>query len=317
VIHHALRLHTSLRGVLTLRDDGRQRQGFANELAGSLLPVLSGSLSYLALSPPLHPRTSPPSVLEQTDTFHLPAPPRPPQTSEIWLGGRRADKTPFFSWGRVTLPEWKVEGVGCRRLSDRVMGLMAFVHSPPEKGKAKGRDGLVLQIQHSNGRWGGEYSYSLTDGLFGFRTLCSFGPPPDPVDMQQGEEPDLQLRGRFSIGLESYMSLKQKSAGRAYLRREGGAALRALPTHPFASQHSLARDALSYANFTRRINAAQHFDAPLLSADRPHLDLVPLVADAGARARDALRVQRVLIRVRLDPRRRVEGRHDPQGQRGR
>lgn len=161
-------------------------------------------------------------MLEQTDVFHLLSPPRPPQTDEIWLGGRRVDRTPFLAWGRVNLPEWKVEGVGCRRLSDRVMGLMAFVHSPPEKGKAKGRDGLVLQAQHANGRWGGEYSYSVTDGLFGFRTLYSFAPPADPAELQQGEEAESQLRGRFSVGLESYLSLKQKSAGRASL-------LRALP----------------------------------------------------------------------------------------
>lgn len=94
---------------------------------------------------------------------------------------------------------------------------MAFVHTPAEKGKSKGKDGLVLQVQHSNGRWGGEYSYSVTDGLFGIRTLCSLASPGlEQIDVQQGDadEREGSLKGRFSVGMESYLSLKQKSAGR-------------------------------------------------------------------------------------------------------
>lgn len=112
--------------------------------------------------------------------------------------------------------------------------------------------GNVL-LQHSVGRYSSEWSYSVDDGLFGVRSLYNFAPSSRsdvdggasatggsdsstaPLDVVQqeldgsfvtvrkggrprrvDEEDALMpgLRGRFSVGAECYLSMKEKSGGR-------------------------------------------------------------------------------------------------------
>lgn len=116
--------------------------------------------------------------------------------------------------------------------------------SPPASPSPPGN--LLLSLQQDTGRWATEYSYSAKDGMVGLRGLWNFGltdemlkpvdtyasPPlrpsqPSTVPLKETETSEGQtkslvdqendwengLRGRFSAGGEIYFSVKQRSLG--------------------------------------------------------------------------------------------------------
>ncbi|WWC88282.1 uncharacterized protein L201_003189 [Kwoniella dendrophila CBS 6074] len=104
---------------------------------------------------------------------------------------------------------------------------------------------ILLSLQHDTGRYSGEYTYSLQDGMFGLRGLYNFGWQPqdiknvilntnyshngntitvvkeETVDGEKDGEKRIDeeemmeggLKGRFSAGGEVYFSAKQRSFG--------------------------------------------------------------------------------------------------------
>lgn len=96
----------------------------------------------------------------------------------------------------------------------------------------------MLSLQHDTGRYAGEYTYSVQDGMVGLKGLWNFGwkgmagmagrvntraedlekmraKGVDEEEMMEGG-----LKGRFSAGGEVYFSAKQRSFGGTSQRRK-------------------------------------------------------------------------------------------------
>lgn len=223
---------------------------FFTSYALDALPQLNGSLSYLTTSEPLSnigPSASMPfaSVVER---FRVPAPPvRPQPKDEIWLAGRQIQGRDYLLYSRLHLPTMHLSGLATTRLTPTLAATCAFVHQPaterpvsptttagraageaaPVPTRAKQPGNVLLSLQHDTGRYSGEYTYSAADGMFGIRQLYNFGWVGDrgetPVAeggaddasrrIDEEEMMDGGLRGRFSLGGEVYLSVKQRSAG--------------------------------------------------------------------------------------------------------
>ncbi|TXT07343.1 hypothetical protein VHUM_03063 [Vanrija humicola] len=199
---------------------------FFTSYALDALPQLNGSLSYLTTSEPLSnigPSASMPFATI-VDKFRVPAPPlRPQPKDEIWLAGRQIQGRDYLMYSRLHLPTMHLSGLATTRITPTLAATCAFVHQPaterpvspssatagreaapvPKNNKQPGN--VLLSLQHDTGRYSGEYTYSAADGMFGIRQLYNFG--------WEEEMMDGGLRGRFSLGGEVYVSVKQRSAG--------------------------------------------------------------------------------------------------------
>lgn len=209
------------------------------------------------------------------DCFHIiDAPRKPVGKEQVWYKGYRMDHKDYFLYGCMHIPSARVDALVATRLSPtwqllataismpprNTFGLSphtATLHSLSEKssethlnnnlasstngppGPPPGVTNLHINLQQDTGKWFTEYSYSVDDGLLGFRVLHNFGQlgslsdstaPLTGEDIdhamntdsvrQRIDEENAQenavgggLQGRFSVGGEIFVSPLEKSAG--------------------------------------------------------------------------------------------------------
>jgi distribution and morphology protein 10 len=203
----------------------------------------------------------------------LDTPRRPPGKREMWLGGRRVDRRDYLLYGCMHISTARVDALVATRLAPTWQLLATAISMPPKNafglgsshntysagmtsdkladagttaptqqqpistpGPPPGSTNLHINLQQDTGRWFTEYSYSVDDGLLGFRVLHNLGHVDIPATddgTKQGEAspastaslPRLEedngpegiagggLQGRFSAGAEVFFSPLEKSAG--------------------------------------------------------------------------------------------------------
>ncbi|PWN35746.1 uncharacterized protein FA14DRAFT_145717 [Meira miltonrushii] len=207
---------------------------------------------------------------ELVDHFSIiDSPRRPLGKDQVWQAGRRVDKRDYLLYGCVHIPSARVDALVATRLSPTWQLLATAISMPPRNplglssqssyasttekantdsvatapaiaaGPPPGSTNLHFNLQRDTGRWFTEYSYSVDDGLLGFRVLHNLGHIElaenssgtgvngslSPSDQEQNrrqrvdEESGLEnavgggLQGRFSVGAELFFSPLEKSAG--------------------------------------------------------------------------------------------------------
>ncbi|KIR32166.1 mitochondrial distribution and morphology protein 10 [Cryptococcus deuterogattii MMRL2647] len=226
---------------------------FFTSYALDALPQLNGSISYITTSIPLDEIGSGRtiafnSVIERFRIF--PPPKRPQPKDEVWLGGRRIEGRDYLLYSRLHLPSLHLSGLATTRLTATLQAHLAFLAQPahptstrptppqtpshirqpsepstPTPSPTPGN--VLISLQHDTGRYCGEYTYSVQDGMVGLRSLYNFGWHDDEeseVDKKERREREGKrideeemmeggLKGRFSAGGEVYFSAKQRSFG--------------------------------------------------------------------------------------------------------
>ncbi|EAL17246.1 hypothetical protein CNBN0730 [Cryptococcus deneoformans B-3501A] len=152
---------------------------------------------------------------------------------------------------RLHLPSLHLSGLATTRLTPTLQAHLAFLSqpahptstrpTPPQTPPSHTRQpsepstpapsptpgNVFISLQHDTGRYCGEYTYSVQDGMVGLRTLYNFGWHGDEeseVDKKERREREGKrideeemmeggLKGRFSAGGEVYFSAKQRSFG--------------------------------------------------------------------------------------------------------
>ncbi|MCO5599908.1 hypothetical protein L7F22_054015 [Adiantum nelumboides] len=207
---------------------------------------------------------------ELVDHFRIiDSPRRPLGKDQVWQAGRRVDKRDYLLYGCMHIPSARVDALVATRLSPTWQLLATAISMPPRNplglssqssystttekanadsvatapaiaaGPPPGSTNLHFNLQRDTGRWFTEYSYSVDDGLLGFRVLHNLGHIElaensngtgvngniYPSDQEQSrrqrvdEESGLEnavgggLQGRFSVGAELFFSPLEKSAG--------------------------------------------------------------------------------------------------------
>ncbi|KAI9634632.1 uncharacterized protein MKK02DRAFT_16182 [Dioszegia hungarica] len=257
---------------------------FFTSYALDALPQLNGSLSYITTSEALRdigPSRNLP-FKHVVDRFRIyPLPHRPPPKDELWLGGRRVEGRDYLLYSRLHFPSLHLSGLATSRLTPTLQLHLAFLsHPQPPSARPSSPSGpshsrqpsetstattasrppppgnIILSLQHDTGRHASEYTYSVQDGMFGWRGLWNFGwkgmsegvsgpgavgkPSLAEVAVQgagreDGETMDGGLKGRFSAGAEVYFSAMQRSFGIST-----GLRFSTLPTPSSGSHHPLS-----------------------------------------------------------------------------
>ncbi|AAW47220.1 MDM10, putative [Cryptococcus deneoformans JEC21] len=227
---------------------------FFTSYALDALPQLNGSISYITTSMPLDEigsgrATAFKNVIERFRVF--PPPKRPQPKDEVWLGGKRIEGRDYLLYSRLHLPSLHLSGLATTRLTPTLQAHLAFLSqpahptstrpTPPQTPPSHTRQpsepstpapsptpgNVFISLQHDTGRYCGEYTYSVQDGMVGLRTLYNFGWHGDEeseVDKKERREREGKrideeemmeggLKGRFSAGGEVYFSAKQRSFG--------------------------------------------------------------------------------------------------------
>lgn len=258
---------------LTLQLANSPTDIFFTSYALDALPQLNGSISYITSSQAL-PGIQPSEVVPlKTMVQHFrvyPPPRRPNPPDEMWLAGQLLPPPrDYLLYSRLHLPSLHLSGLATTKLSPTWQASVAFLHQPampprpvaPTSGSGSTGSGpmsasgsgsappsttaiptpppgnFMVTLQRDTGRYSTEYSYSVTDGMFGFKGLYNFGlsdaalrPIGESVDkspvglgetaedverrrIDEEEAMDSGLRGRFSAGGEVYFSRKQRSLG--------------------------------------------------------------------------------------------------------
>lgn len=188
---------------------------------------------------------------------------RPTGKAQVLQGGRRVDKRDYLLYGCMNVPSSRVDALFTTRLSPTWQLLMTAISMPPRTSRPAshphglsekqsdagvntvtssptvllppGATNLQINLQRDTGRWFTEYSYSVDDGLLGFRVLHNLGhvghqnealsaavshtEVQDKEEKRVDEENTLEsvvgggLQGRFSVGAEVFFSPLEKSAG--------------------------------------------------------------------------------------------------------
>ncbi|KAL5398269.1 Mitochondrial distribution and morphology protein 10 [Paraphaeosphaeria minitans] len=143
---------------------------------------------------------------------------------EVWHNGKRVDRRDTLLYGRIFLPQSRLEALYLRRLTPtRQLRVNAVSDSNLNNGGT-----ILTLLQNDYGKYSTEYMYSTDSALIGLRGLYNFGPDPRnaptaPTTAQQAPEP---MHGRFSAGAELYYGLLNKSGGIST-----GLRFATLPTH--------------------------------------------------------------------------------------
>lgn len=180
---------------------------------------------------------------------------------QVFQGGKRVDGRDYLLYGCLHVPSSRVDALFTTRLDPNWQLLMTAISTPPRSVRPHvasdktsdatltaganqtsvgslppGTTNFQLNLQRDTGRWFSEYSYSVDDGLLGFRVLHNLGQVGQPNDnsnytdssiAEEGgkdvkrvdEENTLEnvvgggLQGRFSVGAELFFSPLEKSAG--------------------------------------------------------------------------------------------------------
>jgi distribution and morphology protein 10 len=203
--------------------------------------LVDGSLSYLYTSLQL---------LTPSKSTHIPlrhvirgyrhigpiSPLQDPREWEIWHSGTTVDKKDTLMYGRIFLPQRRLEALYLRRLSPTRL----FKISAVSDGTLPGGGTVLGELKNDYGKYTTEYLYSTDSALLGFRGLYNFGPDPRertpmlasstpsqheiPTAMEAKDisfascAPDdtalsTPLPGLFSLGTELYYGLLNSTLG--------------------------------------------------------------------------------------------------------
>lgn len=182
---------------------------------------------------------------------------QPVGKEQVFQGGKRIDRRDYLLYGCLHVPSSRVDALFTTRLNPNWQLLMTAISTPPRSVRPHvasdktsdaavsqasvgslppGATNLQINLQRDTGRWFSEYSYSVDDGLLGFRVLHNLGQVGQSNDAsaytgstvaEEGgkeakrvdEENTLEnvvgggLQGRFSVGAEVFFSPLEKSAG--------------------------------------------------------------------------------------------------------
>ncbi|KAF1971010.1 mitochondrial distribution and morphology protein 10 [Bimuria novae-zelandiae CBS 107.79] len=189
---------------------------FATSYTLGNLGVVDGSVSYLYSSLPLQRRLKS-SELDLHNAIRgyrqLQELRRPDENWwwEIWHSGKRVDRRDTLLYGRIFLPQSRLEALYLRRLTPtRQLRINAVSDSNLNNGGT-----ILTLLQNDFGKYSTEYMYSTDSALIGLRALYNFGADPrvaptEPTTAQQVAE---RMHGRFSAGAELYYGLLNKSGG--------------------------------------------------------------------------------------------------------
>ena len=152
--------------------------------------IVDGSLSYLYTSLPLH-KPSKSTHIPLRDVIrgyrHLDSlqPTENAWEWEIWQGGRRIDRRDTLMYGRIFLPQRRLEALYMRRLSPTKLVKISAVSDDtlPNGGTILG------EFKSDNGKYSTEYLYSTDSALLGFRGLYNFGPDPRERSLKSKDVP--------------------------------------------------------------------------------------------------------------------------------
>ncbi|BGO92756.1 hypothetical protein NBRC10512_007875 [Rhodotorula toruloides] len=181
-------------------------------------PLLAGQLSYLFSSAPISATSSKRAAegdarirfKDVVQSFPFETVPVRPELREdalpTWKGGERVDKADFLLYGRLYVPNPRLDALYVHRLSPTLQALVSLITVPspappptltwentdpaaslsastssvagasgPTSGPLARLSELELKLQQDTGRWSAEYSYAVGDGMWGLRGLYNFG----------------------------------------------------------------------------------------------------------------------------------------------
>ncbi|CAO2655429.1 Nn.00g104930.m01.CDS01 [Neocucurbitaria sp. VM-36] len=202
---------------------------FATSYTLGSVGVVDGSVSYLYSSLPLRKEFKS-SHIDLHHVIrgykHLQELRRPDENWwwEVWHAGKRVDRRNTLLYGRIFLPQSRLEALYLRRLTPtRQLRIAAVSDSNLNNGGT-----ILTLLQNDFGKYSTEYMYSTDSALMGVRGLYNFGPDPrlaptEPVTPGEVEP----VHGRFSAGAELYYGLLNKSGGIST-----GLRFTTLPNHP-------------------------------------------------------------------------------------
>ncbi|KZM24740.1 Mitochondrial distribution and morphology protein 10 [Ascochyta rabiei] len=202
---------------------------FATSYTLGSVGVVDGSVSYLYSSLPLKKEFKS-SHIDLKNVIrgykHVQELRRPDENWwwELWHAGKRVDRKNTLLYGRVFLPQSRLEALYLRRLTPtRQLRIAAVSDSNLNNGGT-----ILALLQNDVGKYSTEYMYSTDSALMGVRGLYNFGADPrnaptEPISVDQVEP----VHGRFSAGAELYYGLLNKSGGIST-----GLRFTTLPRHP-------------------------------------------------------------------------------------
>ncbi|KAF7449605.1 mitochondrial distribution and morphology protein 10 [Pyrenophora tritici-repentis] len=188
---------------------------FATSYTLGSVGIVDGSVSYLYSSLPLRKdlRTSHIDLHHVIRGYkHTKELRRPDEkwSWEVWHAGQRIDRKNTLLYGRIFLPQSRLEALYLRRLSPtRQLRIAAVSDSNLNNGGT-----ILTLLQNDMGKYSTEYMYSTDSALMGVRGLYNFGPDAkvaatEPIVAEQVES----VHGRFSAGAELYYGILNKSGG--------------------------------------------------------------------------------------------------------
>ncbi|CAA9959421.1 Mitochondrial distribution and morphology protein [Pyrenophora teres f. maculata] len=188
---------------------------FATSYTLGSVGIVDGSVSYLYSSLPLRKdlRTSHIDLHHVIRGYkHAKELRRPDEkwSWEVWHAGQRIDRKNTLLYGRIFLPQSRLEALYLRRLGPtRQLRIAAVSDSNLNNGGT-----ILTLLQNDMGRYSTEYMYSTDSALMGVRGLYNFGPDgrlagTEPMVAEQVES----VHGRFSAGAELYYGILNKSGG--------------------------------------------------------------------------------------------------------
>lgn len=280
--NHRLRALPQLTGSLgyVYASTARPLQGFGIARTKSGTPSSGGKES---INSPGSGDNSSTFLHEVIDRFRIVNVPSRPQSQrpEIWQGGERVEGRDYLLYGCIHAPTARLDALYTTRIAPTWNLIVTACSFPPtvwpqdgtmgysgvpgsdangQQVQQQGAQGgptspgatnLQMTLQNDTGKWFNEFSYSVDDALWGFRTMHHFGSSKRDVgnafssagtgssdtsstlsgsdalaaaaaasgaaviddDVTASEEAGGGLKGRFSAGAELFLSTAEKSAG--------------------------------------------------------------------------------------------------------
>ncbi|ORY82700.1 mitochondrial distribution and morphology protein 10 [Protomyces lactucae-debilis] len=195
---------------------------FANSHRLTIFPGISGDISFLHTSRPISgygpTRSIPlPPLLDSYARIKSAAVRDPSHYNEIWHRGQRVDVADTLLFGRLQLPNRKLEAIYARRLSPVSQMILTAVsdRKMPNGGT------VFVQYQQDYGKYSNEFVYNTDDALIGYRCMRNLGYDAEVLSAMHTDEPavrpakdaPLSTYGRFSAGFEVYYGALHQSGG--------------------------------------------------------------------------------------------------------
>jgi distribution and morphology protein 10 len=191
---------------------------FANSHRLTIFPGIGGDIAFLHTSRTISgygPTRSVglPAVLDSYARIKSAATWQEANDHEIWHRGVRVDTTDTFLFGRLKLPNQKLEAMYARRLSPISQIILTAVsdRNMPNGGT------IYAQFQQDYGHYSSEFVYNTDDALLGYRFMRNLGysqeSPAEPDAVRPARDAPLSTYGRFSAGFELYYGALYQSGG--------------------------------------------------------------------------------------------------------